>query len=38
MSKHILMVVTNAKEMKEGHATGLWLSEFAEAYIEFKNA
>jgi len=38
MNKHILMVVTNAKEMKEGHATGLWLSEFAEAYIEFKNA
>lgn len=36
MSKHVLMVVTNASEMKEGHATGLWLSEFGEAYVEFK--
>ncbi|WP_337874783.1 type 1 glutamine amidotransferase domain-containing protein [Exiguobacterium sp.] len=36
MSKHVLMVVTNAKEMKDGHTTGLWLSEFGEAYVEFK--
>ncbi|MBM7702953.1 DJ-1/PfpI family protein [Metabacillus iocasae] len=38
MSKHVLMVVTTANEMKEGHATGLWLSEFGEAYIEFIEA
>lgn len=29
------MVVTNHTEMKEGKTTGIWLSEFAEAYIEF---
>ncbi|MCA1055881.1 type 1 glutamine amidotransferase domain-containing protein [Rossellomorea aquimaris] len=38
MSKHILMVVTTADEMKEGHPTGLWLSEFGEAYVEFEKA
>ncbi|WP_411334549.1 type 1 glutamine amidotransferase domain-containing protein [Metabacillus indicus] len=38
MSKHILMVVTTADKMNEDHATGLWLSEFGEAYVEFKNA
>ncbi|WP_110112059.1 type 1 glutamine amidotransferase domain-containing protein [Bacillus sp. CGMCC 1.16541] len=38
MSKHVLMVVTTAKEMKEGHSTGLWLSEFGEAYVEFMKA
>ncbi|MBM7650192.1 putative intracellular protease/amidase [Bacillus ectoiniformans] len=36
MSKHILMVVTTADKMNENHETGLWLSEFGEAYIEFK--
>ncbi|KUP04050.1 NonF [Bacillus coahuilensis m2-6] len=36
MTKNILMVVTTADEMKEGHKTGLWLSEFGEAYVEFK--
>lgn len=35
MSKNILMVVTNHSEIKEGKTTGIWLSEFAEAYIEF---
>lgn len=35
MTKHILMVVTTADKMNEGHETGLWLSEFGEAYIEF---
>ncbi|WP_223068662.1 type 1 glutamine amidotransferase domain-containing protein [Paenibacillus caui] len=35
MSKHILMVVTTADSTNEGHPTGLWLSEFAEPYIEF---
>lgn len=35
MSKHILMVVTTADKMKEGHKTGIWLSEFGEAYVEF---
>lgn len=38
MSKHILMVVTTADKMNEDHATGLWLSEFGEAYAEFKHA
>ncbi|MGD6830951.1 type 1 glutamine amidotransferase domain-containing protein [Sutcliffiella halmapala] len=38
MSKHILMVVTTADKMKNGNETGLWLSEFGEAYVEFKNA
>ncbi|WLR54642.1 type 1 glutamine amidotransferase domain-containing protein [Mesobacillus subterraneus] len=35
MTKRILMVVTTADKMNEGHATGLWLSEFGEAYVEF---
>ncbi len=35
MTKKILIVVTTADEMKEGHKTGLWLSEFGEAYVEF---
>ena len=35
MKKHILMVVTTADKMNEDHETGLWLSEFGEAYIEF---
>lgn len=35
MSKHILIVVTTADTMEEGHKTGLWLSEFGEAYLEF---
>lgn len=29
------MVVTNHTEITEGKTTGIWLSEFAEAYIEF---
>ncbi|TGA98942.1 type 1 glutamine amidotransferase domain-containing protein [Sporolactobacillus shoreae] len=36
MSKNILMVVTNHTELTEGKTTGIWLSEFAEAYLEFK--
>ncbi|AIM16511.1 NonF [Bacillus sp. X1(2014)] len=35
MTKKILMVVTNHKELSNGKQTGVWLSEFAEAYIEF---
>ncbi|MBS2967398.1 type 1 glutamine amidotransferase domain-containing protein [Metabacillus sp. KIGAM252] len=35
MAKHILMVVTTADKMNNGHSTGLWLSEFGEAYVEF---
>ncbi|MBW3113656.1 type 1 glutamine amidotransferase domain-containing protein [Bacillus sp. MCCB 382] len=35
MSKHILMVVTTADKMNEDHKTGLWLSEFGEAFVEF---
>lgn len=32
----ILMVVTNHSEIKPGKATGIWLSEFAEAYEAFE--
>ncbi|MRX73263.1 type 1 glutamine amidotransferase domain-containing protein [Bacillus lacus] len=35
MAKHILIVVTTADKMNEEHSTGLWLSEFGEAYAEF---
>lgn len=35
VSKSILMVVTSHAEIKEGIPTGIWLSEFAEAYIQF---
>lgn len=35
MSKKILMVVTNHTKLTEGKTTGIWLSEFAEAYLEF---
>lgn len=38
MKKHILMVVTTADKMNEDHKTGLWLSEFGEAYAEFDKA
>jgi putative intracellular protease/amidase len=38
MSKHILMVVTTADKMNNDHETGLWLSEFGEAYVEFAAA
>lgn len=37
MTKHILMVVTTADKMNEDHKTGIWLSEFGEAYVEFAN-
>lgn len=35
MSKHILMIVTTAGKIDENLETGLWLSEFGEAYVEF---
>lgn len=35
MPKKILMVVTNHTKIAEGKTTGVWLSEFAEAYSEF---
>ncbi|OIK12221.1 type 1 glutamine amidotransferase domain-containing protein [Bacillus sp. MUM 13] len=35
MTKHILIIVTTADKMNEEHETGLWLSEFGEAYLEF---
>ncbi|WP_054028753.1 type 1 glutamine amidotransferase domain-containing protein [Bacillus sp. FJAT-28004] len=35
MSKKVLIVVTNHSEIHEGKQTGVWLSEFAEAYMEF---
>lgn len=31
----MLIVVTNHTEVHEGKSTGIWLSEFGEAYIEF---
>ncbi len=37
MTKHILMVVTTADKMNDDKDTGLWLSEFGEAYLEFMN-
>ncbi|RNB57362.1 MULTISPECIES: type 1 glutamine amidotransferase domain-containing protein [Brevibacillus] len=36
MAKQILMVVTNHTDMHEGKQTGIWLSEFAEAYLAFE--
>lgn len=37
MSKKVLMIVTNHDQITEGKTTGIWLSEFGEAYNEFKN-
>jgi putative intracellular protease/amidase len=36
MAKSVLMVVTNTDKIDADHPTGLWLSEFAEPYVEFK--
>ncbi|OBZ13186.1 MULTISPECIES: type 1 glutamine amidotransferase domain-containing protein [Bacillales] len=35
MSKKVLIVVTNHTEIHESKKTGIWLSEFAEAYMAF---
>lgn len=35
MAKKVLIVVTNHAEIYEGRSTGIWLTEFAEAYLEF---
>ncbi|MBN2982460.1 MULTISPECIES: type 1 glutamine amidotransferase domain-containing protein [Cohnella] len=35
MTKKVLIVVTNHSEIHEGRTTGIWLSEFGEAYVEF---
>ncbi|CAG7654475.1 type 1 glutamine amidotransferase domain-containing protein [Paenibacillus allorhizosphaerae] len=35
MAKNILIVVTNHTDIVEGKRTGIWLSEFAEAYLGF---
>ncbi|UOR10527.1 type 1 glutamine amidotransferase domain-containing protein [Halobacillus amylolyticus] len=37
MPKKILMVVTNHEKIAENKPTGIWLSEFGEAFNEFKN-
>lgn len=37
MAKNVLMVVTSHSKVNNEAKTGLWLSEFAEAYIEFQN-
>ncbi|WP_456271257.1 type 1 glutamine amidotransferase domain-containing protein [Bacillus sp. AK031] len=36
--KKILIVLTNTDQMDKEHDTGLWLSEFAEPYVEFTNS
>lgn len=36
MSKRILMVLTNHSELPNGKKTGVWLSEFGEAYLAFQ--
>ncbi|SDJ80469.1 type 1 glutamine amidotransferase domain-containing protein [Salimicrobium halophilum] len=36
MSKKVLMIVTNHDKINEDAPTGIWLSEFAEAYNEFQ--
>lgn len=35
MAKNVLIVVTNHSEIHEGKRTGIWLTEFAEAYLAF---
>lgn len=36
MSKHVLIVTTSADQLENGHATGLWLEEFAAPYLQFE--
>jgi putative intracellular protease/amidase len=36
--KKILVVLTNTDQVDKEHDTGLWLSEFAEPYVEFTNS
>ncbi len=36
MTKNVLMVLTNTSQIDADHPTGVWLSEFAEPYAEFK--
>ncbi|MDE0562642.1 MULTISPECIES: type 1 glutamine amidotransferase domain-containing protein [unclassified Exiguobacterium] len=36
MSKHVLIVTTSANQLSNGHATGLWLEEFAVPYLLFE--
>lgn len=35
MTKKVLMVVTNHSQIHNGKQTGIWLSEFGEAYLKF---
>ncbi len=35
-NQKILMVVTNGHTMENGELAGIWLTEFSEAYLEFK--
>ncbi|MCM3007076.1 type 1 glutamine amidotransferase domain-containing protein [Priestia koreensis] len=37
-NEKILMVVTNGHTMENGELAGIWLTEFSEAYLEFKKA
>lgn len=36
-NQKILIVVTNGHTMENGELAGIWLTEFSEAYLEFKN-
>lgn len=38
MANKLLIIVTNAGTLDDDHKTGLWLSEFAEPYMEFTQA
>ncbi len=36
MAKHVLIIATSADKLENGHATGLWLEEFAAPYLQFE--
>ncbi|WP_445002236.1 type 1 glutamine amidotransferase domain-containing protein [Exiguobacterium alkaliphilum] len=36
MAKHVLIIATSANKLENGHATGLWLEEFAAPYLQFE--
>lgn len=38
LAEKLLMIVTNAGTLDDDHKTGLWLSEYAEPYMEFTQA
>ena len=36
MAKHVMNIATSADKLENGHATGLWLEEFAAPYLQFE--